>query len=434
MKSIRIWNGPQFAAMALLMGLIFSMSSSSLVGQELTLDRAIELSIENDDWLRMSADIENSQRELSISAGELPDPTVMISLANLPTDSFDFNQEPMTQFRIGVNQSVPRGDTLDLLRRQFNQRGEVNPYLREDRIAQLTLQVSGLWFDAYLAEQSISLINDDRTLFEQLVDITSARYTSTAGLARQDDLVRAQVELVRLDDRLARLRQLRERSRERLAEWLPYTSLSQSLPAELPDLEPPENRFKTLADASEFFVDHPRIKAHDKQIEIADTQVEIERQSFKPAYRFGAGYGYRDDTSFGINRSDFISLDVSFELPLFTARRQAPRLRASQYRASATRTERLLLVKNLFATYQQAIAQLDIVDERAAIYNDSLLSQLSNLTEATLASYTADEGDFEEVMRAYISELNAKIELLEIDVERLKVLSQLQYLLTTSVK
>ena len=44
----------------------------------------------------------------------------------------------------------------------------------------------------------------------------------------------------------------------------------------------------------------------------------------------------------------------------------------------------------------------------------------------------ADEGDFEEVMRAYIAELNTKIELLQIDVARLRVISRLNYLLARS--
>ncbi|MBL4580171.1 MAG: TolC family protein, partial [Gammaproteobacteria bacterium] len=221
-------------------------------------------------------------------------------------------------------------------------------------------------------------------------------------------------------------------SRQRLAEWLPYEIVSLPFSQDLPELEPPESELNSLPQALEFFENHPKIRVNDKQIEIAQTQVEITKQSFKPSFNVGASYGYRDRSRLGIDRADFISLDLSFDLPLFTENRQKPRLRASQYRASAKQTERILLIKDLFANYQQAMAQLVVLDERKAIYNDYLLSQLTDLTEATLSSYTADEGDFEEVMRAYIAELNAKIELLQIDIERLKVISLLDYLLTTS--
>jgi len=427
-ENSRFWRASIFPFAILLV----AISANAQEIHELTLVTAIELATQNDDWLTVSEQEQNAYLEEATAAGELPDPKMMVGLANMPLDTFNFGQEPMTQFRLGVNQAFPRGDTRELLRKKITQQSEVSPLHRDDRTASVTLEVSGLWFDAYLAEQSISLINNDRALFEQLVDITTARYTSTAGLARQQDLIRAALELVRLDDRLALLRQRQDSSRQRLAEWLPYEIVSLPFSQDLPELEPPESELNSLPQALEFFENHPKIRVNDKQIEIAQTQVEITKQSFKPSFNVGASYGYRDRSRLGIDRADFISLDLSFDLPLFTENRQKPRLRASQYRASAKQTERILLIKDLFANYQQAMAQLVVLDERKAIYNDYLLSQLTDLTEATLSSYTADEGDFEEVMRAYIAELNAKIELLQIDIERLKVISLLDYLLTTS--
>ncbi|MEZ5489279.1 MAG: TolC family protein [Gammaproteobacteria bacterium] len=421
----------QISAFSLLL-LVVALPVSSQELQNLTLEYAIDLAIEGDDWLIVSQQEENALLEQAIASGELPDPKMMVGLPNMPLDTLNFNQEPMTQFRVGVSQSFPRGDSLKLQRRRVLQQSEVNPFQRDDRKAAVSLEVSRLWLDGYLAEQSITLINNDRVLFEQLVDITNARYTSAAGLARQQDLVRAEVELVRLDDRLAMLRQLQDRSKQRLAEWLPYEYLSLPLSPELQQRPPPSTELSGLAQASEYFLNHPKVRAQDKKIEIAQTQIEITEQSFKPSYSVGVNYGYRGNAPGGIERADFISLDVSFDLPLFTEKRQKPRLRASQYRASARQTERMLLIKDLFANYQQAMAQLVVLDERRALFNDTLLSQLSDLTQATLSSYTADEGDFEEVMRAYIAELNAKIELLQIEVERSKIISQLDYLLTTS--
>jgi outer membrane protein TolC len=146
----------------------------------------------------------------------------------------------------------------------------------------------------------------------------------------------------------------------------------------------------------------------------------------------GASYGYRDNAPMGMERADFVSLDFSFDLPLFTEKRQGPRIRASEYTASARQTERLLLFKELYADYQQAMAELSVLEQRHDLYANSLLGQMNDLTEATLSAYTADEGDFEEVMRSYIAELNTKIELLQIDVQRLKVIARLNYLLTHS--
>ena len=400
--------------------------------QDLSLDRAIELAIETDDWLVVSEFTENAHRERAIASGQLPDPRLMLGMANLPTDTLNFDQEPMTQFRIGLSQVLPRGDTLSLMRRASTQQSEINPYLRADRSAAVTLEVSNRWLDAYFAEQSIVLINSDRELFEQLVDLTSTRYTTAAGLARQQDLVRAELELVRLDDRLSMLQQLRDNNKEALAEWLPYVSLSMPFPSELPQIESPAIELTSLSDATEFFAEHPRIKIHDKLIDLAETRVDLARQKFKPSYSIGASYGYRDDAPLGMDRADFLTFDLSFDLPLFTGSRQRPQLRASQYEASARQTERILIIRELFAMHRRTTAQLEVIESRISLFNDSLLIQLADLTEATLNAYTADEGDFEEVMRAYIIELNTKIELMQIEVNRLKAIAQLNYLMTAT--
>jgi outer membrane protein TolC len=402
------------------------------LSNELTLDAAIAAAIGNDNWLAANENIEQAQRELALADGQLPDPKMSIALANMPTDSFSFNQEQMTQFRVGLNQHFPAGNTLQLKERRRQQESEVNPYLRADRKASMALMVSNLWFDSFLAQQSIAFINGDRALFEQLIEITSSRYTNAAGLARQQDLVRAELELIRLDDRLAMLKQLQTSNKQQLSQWLPDDLVAAPLSQQLPQMIAPTTSLTSLAQATELFARHPKILAHNKRIDVAETQVELTQQSLKPSYTVGASYGYRDNAPLGLERADFLSLDLSFDLPLFSQKRQGPRIRASEYTASARQTERLLLFKELYADYQQAMAELTILEQRHDLYANSLLGQMNDLTEATLSAYTADEGDFEEVMRAYIAELNTKIELLQIDVARLKVIARLNYLLTSS--
>ena len=423
---------------SLLLGVVYTIAFSVSVhgvAQEnpfLGLDAAINAAIAEDDWLQVNRQQELAGREIATASGELPDPRISIGISNLPTDTFSFNQEAMTQFRVGLNQMFPPGQTLRLQHLQQIQRSDINPLLRQNRKAMLRAEVTSLWLESFLAERTISLINEDRELFEQLVDIATARYTSAAAQARQQDVVRAELELIRLEDRLTQLRQQKDRAKQQLAEWIPYELLQRPFSLGLPVLLAPTIQLSSLQQAADLFMHHPRVKAHDKQIDVANTQVELTEQSFKPSFSVGASYSYRDYSISGNRRPDFISLELSFDLPLFTENRQKPRLRASVYQAEAEKTNRILIIKELFADYQTAKAQLVPLDQRRALFNNSLLSQLSNLTEATLTSYTADEGDFAEVMRAYISELNAKIELLIIDVERLKIISRMNYLLTTS--
>lgn len=401
-------------------------------GLVLTLEHAVEQAVSNDDWLTANELEERALLEESVALGQLPDPRMAVELANTPLDTFDFNQEPMSQFRIGFNQTFPRGDSLALGEARKRLQSEANPFLREDRRSRVALTVSHLWLNAFLSEQSVVLIESDRALFEQLVDIASSRYSAAAGPARQQDLVRAELELVRLEDRLAMLRQRQDSNRQRLAQWLPDAYVSAPLDPALPEPAPPDASPADLKEASSFFRNHPRVLAHNKRIQAAEAGVALARQSLKPSYSIGASYGYRDSAPLGPDRADFISLDIRFDLPVFPEKRQHPRIRASRHNAAARGIELTLLYKEFYAKYRQAMAELAVLNERRTLYSDTLLGQINDLTQATLSAYTADEGDFEEVMRAYISELNTKIELLQIDVERRKVLARLDYLLAGS--
>lgn len=85
---------------------------------KLTLEAAIAQAIASDPWLNGSRYREDALTSESISASTLPDPKVSLMAANFPTDSFDINQEPMTQLTVGVSQMFPRGDSLALTSRQ----------------------------------------------------------------------------------------------------------------------------------------------------------------------------------------------------------------------------------------------------------------------------------------------------------------------------
>lgn len=62
--------------------------------------------------------------------------------------------------------------------------------------------MSKLWLETYWNRETIRLIENDRALFEQLVDLVESGYASAGGNTRQQDLLRARLELTRLADRL----------------------------------------------------------------------------------------------------------------------------------------------------------------------------------------------------------------------------------------
>jgi len=400
--------------------------------QTLGLRQAITYAVNNDPWLKGNELNERALLAESIADGELPDPSLSVGLLNLATDTFDFDQEPMSQFKVALAQTFPRGDTLQLKRRQKRQQSAAYPFLRADRKARVALKVSRLWLDTFLARQSVALIENNRHLFEQLVDIAHANYTATSGSTRQQDVIRAELELSQLNDRLSLLWQGHDATRQALGEWLSLEQLNRVLPDTLQNNSLPPINFESDLQVMRHIVLHPRVQAVDRKILSVTTGLELARQQYKPEWGVNAAYAYRDDAPGGNDRADFVSMAITVDLPLFTTNRQDQRLSAANHRRASVQTERDLVLRELLAGYQGAKAKLHRLDERLTLYQAYLLPQMHDQADAALAAYTSDGGDFAEVMRTRIAELNAKIMALELRVKRQKVLASMHYFVTAS--
>lgn len=415
--------------------------STSLSAAEVTLDQSVERALAADLWLTSSQHNESAKHAMADAARQLPDPKISIAFANMPTDSFDFGQEGMTQFALGVSQMLPRGDTLALKAQRFSQEASLQPLMRQERRARVRMQVSQLWVEAWRARESLTLIHRNRRLFEQLEDVATSSYMVALSKTQQQDVVRAQLELTQLDDKISRLELQYDTLRSRLSEWLAaadknsmgladatLVEIANEAPALALDRQLPDS--DTVQNRARFFLQHPSIVLFDQQVEVAQTDIHLAEQSYKPAWGLSAKYGYRDDDPMGRDRADLFSLGVSMEVPLFSTRRQDGEVASAASRAEAVRTERLLKLRQLLATHDTATAALKRLNERLSLYREQLLPQTRQAAEAALNAYTRDVGDFAEVVRARIAELNARLAEIEIMAEQQKQVSQLNYLMT----
>ena len=408
-----------------------------------TLDQAIIQAQKHDPWLMASVQRQRSLEARSIAAGTLPDPTVNAALTNLPVDSFDFNQENMTQFKLGISQLFPRGETRLLEQQHLERLSQIQPYAREDRKAQVAMTVAHAWLEVYRNKKTIGLIEKDRRLFEHLVDVAQSNYATAIGRTRQQDLIRAQLELTRLDDRLMRLSQQRDIHLAKLGEWLNDLSISfltdfplvkegnqhfiqllaPQLVGEMAVKDSPAKQDELLA----VLVQHPKIKGIDWRIQAFDAGVALAKQSYKPQWGVNASYGYRDQTLVGDDRPDFFSIGMMLDIPLFTVNRQDKTVQSAQAEFAAVKTERLLALRQLKSGYESAEAMYRRLVERKRLFDSRLLKKMDQQAQASLAAYTNDDGDFAEAVRARIATLNARIDALDIDVDRQKSIAQLNY-------
>jgi len=388
----------------------------------LALDEAIRIALAGDPGVAASQASALAHRENAIAEGQLPDPRLRTGLQNLPVDDFDINREPMTQLQLGIEQSFPRGDTL-----QFRQRrAESLAGAEQANAAAATLrtvrEVRRHFLELYYQLRAAAIVAETRKLFAQLVDITRAHYAS--GRVSQQDVLRASLELARLDDRATRIDTAADESRAALAKWL-NEAATETLDERFPEL--PSLPAKERLDAA--LPQHPEMRAETAQVNAMQQDIEIAREQYKPGWSAGIEYRKRfGDDPDGDPRSDMMAAMVTVDLPLFTANRQDRRLAASIADAQAAklrRDDRLRELRRMLAT---DYADWQRLGERASLYEAQLLREAGANAAASLHAYQSGVTECTTLMRARITELDVRLDELRIRIDRALAQANLLYL------
>jgi hypothetical protein len=280
-----------------LFGAIVTPSAYAVI----TMEQAVNTAISNDPWLDGNLLMQRSLTAQSKAADSQPDPVLSLGLVNLPTDGFAFGQEAMTQLKLGLAQRFQRGDSGAIQQKQLQQLAAQYPLQREDRKAKVAVTVAQLWLDAYMADQSIKLIERERGLFSQLADIVQASYSSAQDKTRQQDVVRAQLEISRIEDRLTIFKGQRDTSLAKLFEWLgadnrydETTSFELEIADDIPNSQPVSAERAALFTArnrqklANILAGHPLVGALEQRIQASFSGIELARQKYQAQWGVNA--------------------------------------------------------------------------------------------------------------------------------------------------
>ncbi len=268
------------------------------------------------------------------------------------------------------------------------------------------------WLDLYYWEQAHQLVSESRPFFDDLEAVTRSLYS--VGRKGQQDVLRAELELSRLDDRLIEIERQRGRALAALGEWV-GDAAARPLAPTLPNWD----RVPSLASLEEALLRHPALRAADAQVLARNTGVDLANERNKPAWALELGYSYREGFLLpGQPRSDFVSLGVTVDLPFFRKKSVDSTLSAALQERSAARSlreqSRRLLQRELAAEH----TRWQDLTRRLSLYDTRILAQAKANAEASMFAYQSDRGDFADVMRACIDDLNTRIDHIRLQVER----------------
>ncbi|WP_421712165.1 TolC family protein [Alteromonas abrolhosensis] len=412
--------------------------------QPLSLEQALQLAIQHDPLLKGNAHRKDRFNAEAEASSYWANPQVSASVQNLPTDGFAFDQEPMTQFKVGLKQQLPRGDENLYSQQKYQVMADQMSVESQARKAWLKREVTLTWLNWVYAARRLGLLDKEKLLLTQLLDFTESRYSQGVGAAAQQDILQVRLALLSLDDKYVQAYQQKNEARSALSKWFgaplddsvsaPLTQSTQDaieVDAILNDSNLSLSSFLTVIDSSEPFSilqHHPEATLLKIQTQIEAQNLNIAREQTKSQWAFEASYGYRQDAQNGASRADFVSLGVQVDLPFFNKSRQDASIAAAASKMSASETDFRLKVNELAANAEVLKSRLSALSERKALYETALIGETQQLSEAELTAYTTDTGDIGDVVNANLKQVQVQDDLLKIDIERARTLASLAYL------
>ncbi len=406
--------------------LLAGLAPSFAAQAALTLATAEHLALQADPAVLAGQARAQALDEQAVADGQLPDPKLFLSLRNVPLDNFSMRSEGMSQAVAGIRQSFPRGRSLFYKQKRTQWLSSAEEAQVQNTRKTIQRDVREAFLELYYQEKADAIVLQTRGLFEQLVEITRAHYAS--GRVSQQDVLLAQLEVSRLDDKSTQINKLGDVQRAVLSRWIGEAAW-QPLSAGLPRLPAVPSQTKLRASLPT----HPMIRAASARVEATQQEVNMAREQYKPGFDVGLDYNKRfGEFDNGRDRPDMATAMITMDIPLFPDKRQDKQLAASQQMAGAALQTRETVLRQLQRTLAAEYAQWDRLGQQAELYRSQLLREATANAEAAVNAYQSGINEFNTLMRARITELEVRLQDLRIRVDREKTRARLLYLLPQS--
>ncbi len=354
--------------------------------------------------------------ERAIADSQLPDPTVMARMQNVPLSSFDINREGMTQLSVGIRQAFPKGKSRALTRAKRQSEAMGERMRKQLALRQIALQTRNAWLEMYYWQGARQITEQSQAQIIDLGGVAEMQFASGRGGAQ--NVLRIDLEASLLGARLVEIDRKMDVARTDMIRLIGIANAARPLPDAFPHLP----LFAAAQDMQSGLVQHPSVKIFDARLAARDRDIDIAGEQYKPGFAVEGAYGARD------RRSDFGSIGVSVSMPLFTANRQDRSLNAAKRLKSSTRLGRDAQLLELNRELGRSYAQWVRLGERITLYETDVLSRAQDTAEAALNGYENETADFAELVRAELMVLGTELTMLRLQIDREKAHAALLYL------
>jgi len=388
-----------FGLILLLSACVFA-SEQPVIRQVLTLKAATEQAVQdNPDLAQMQARAQ-AMAAVPSQMGALPDPKISFNAMSLPVDSFDTRQVDMTQIGAGISQAFPFPGKLALREQAAAFEAEAATQNVTEVRWRLLSEVKTTWWLIFYLDRALQIVDSNYALLQQFVQIARTKYEVGEGL--QQDVLLAQLELSKLLDQQLMLKASRRNAAASLNALLDKPAneevrLPDKVEVQLPIIKP-ENLLYQQAEISRAILEGNRLG-----INAAQSRLDLAKKDYLPDFNLGASYGARANTPAGDRRSDLLSLNLSMNVPIFAAQKQA---KAVDQRNSELMQEKYALQdqwNKVRSQISQGYNDYRRAKDQVVLFETGIVPQARQTVASMLAGYQVNKVDFLNLVRSQIT-------------------------------
>jgi len=333
-------------------------------------------------------------------ARALPDPTVSVGWAgNLAPFSLQ-SGDPSSSRAITVGEQFPYPGKLKLQGEIASKDADAAQAGYEAVERRVAAGVKATFYDYFYFDQAIRTTQQDKDLLEKLSKIAEARYR--VGKAMQSDVLRSQVEISLLLEKLTQLEQQRATAQARLNAYLQRSPESPLPPAEA--VAPRSIRYSLDELYALAANNDTAVELNQRMVERGRLGVALAQRAYRPD--IGVGYMFQQRNA----QTDMNGLTVSVSIPIFYKTKQREGVaEASEDLLSAEKMRDNRLNEVRFELKQQYLAA-KASERLMSLYTTGIVPQTSLALESSMSAYQVGSLDFSSMLANFTTLLSYETE------------------------
>jgi len=358
----------------------------------------------------------DADRSAALAADALPDPKLALGVDSLPISGaagWSLTRDSMTARRIALMQEVPNADkrraraataSATVARSEAERRVERSRVRRETALA---------WINRHTLERRLALF--DELEGENRLLAGTVRAQLAAGRGQAADAVMPRQEAAQLADRRDELGRDLAKAKAVLRRFV-GDAADEPLDGDAPELPIDAARLREHAQH------HPEIEVFTPQARVAEAQLREAESTKKPDWGVEVGYLKR-----GSQFGDMVSLQFSFDLPVFSGSRQDPQIAAKRREVDRVGAEREAMLRDHLADLEADLAEYQALSRQLERIKAAWLPLAAEKVDLLLAGYRAGRGEVAPLIAARRELIDQRLRAIDVEGQRQGVAARLHY-------